>query len=384
MVNYSEIERQEIRRNVRVGDNRELIWHLQNSDLKGQGRIRNISTSGMLLETNGLFIPNNRCTFLFSTSLGIDNYVPKQGRVIWTKKKTEKENKYLCGVQFSEPAGFILAKLHRRVEQGIKKVKLGKLSKQISNFLFSFLILGLTGVVIWLSGSIYQDMVVANHQLIKTSSQQAALTRNYVSLYQQTQQKLQGALAQLTVTRNLYRQSRVELTEVTKELEATKAILSETELMLAQAKQNQADTTGLNEAELQKTRAELMNTVALLEEKNEQLLGEMGLINEKIAYYEGNIQSATEGKSLIRDYRLKLKNVKSKIRHFVKEAKLARVSALSEQDRIRLILGNNGFFIKDGQRIQVDEEKFNSATLDSAEGKTVSGNDVKIDVTFVD
>ncbi len=401
MVNFTELRSDDVRQNIRVEDKRRVVWHLQNSDLKGQGRVRNISSSGMLLETNGLFIPHNRCVFSFNTQLGIRNYIPKQGKVVWSKRKKGKANKYLCGVRFVEPAGFVLAKLHRRIELGIKKVKYLKITRQTSSGFLTFGIIALAGIVIWLSGSLYQDMYVTNHKMMNVSNQQATLTREYVTLYKDTQVKLQSALNELTQTRQLYQQSQSVLTDVTRELEATKAALAQTKNLLQKAKESSIEASRLNLVKLDQTKAklnneiagfhntiaELQNTVSLLEEKNIQLSGEMNSINSKLQYYEGNVKNITEGRTLIKTYRSKLKEVKAKVKHFRREASLARKSALKERDRARAIFGNNGFFVQNGVPVKVDQQKYDAGVFkktEKIEKTSVMPQNVRIDVQIVD
>lgn len=383
MTSINELRSENVRQNTRVKDRCRLYWHLQDSDIKGRGRVCNISTSGMLLETNGLFVPNNQNRFTFTTNLGIDNYIPKFGEIVWHRKKKDKKNGYLCGVKFVEPAGFVLSKLQRKIDHGLKKAKVMEVTETTSNALIAGGIIALAAIVVWLAAGIYQDMTVTNHSLIKSSNQQAVITQTYIGQLKETQLQLNSALDELASTRILYQESQSALGDITKELESTKAILAQTEALLVQARQGAIDSQILNERELLKTKAELMNTIVILEQKNVQLAGEMNVINSKLQYYEGNINNLDEGKLLIKEYRTKLRKVKRKVNHFRKEAKLTRIAALKERDRIRLILGNNGFFMKDGRSVRVDEQRYQDGILYSATQGAGKGN-VNIDVKIVD
>ena len=87
MVNKSDIIFNEARNNLRVKERRKIDWRVNDGDIQGRGQIRNISTSGMLLETNSNFIPTQGARFSFDTSLGHDNFIPQNGKLVMASKK---------------------------------------------------------------------------------------------------------------------------------------------------------------------------------------------------------------------------------------------------------------------------------------------------------
>ena len=65
------------RSNLRVKDRNRISWHIEGSDLKGKGRLRNISASGMLLEVDRSFNPEvNECTLTFDSQINGNNFIP--------------------------------------------------------------------------------------------------------------------------------------------------------------------------------------------------------------------------------------------------------------------------------------------------------------------
>ena len=64
-------------------------------------------------------------------------------------------------------------------------------------------------------------------------------------------------------------------------------------------------------------------------------------------------------------YHDKMNLVKSKIKDFRIEAKKVRTQALREMDRVRVLLGNNGYFVKNGEAVKVDIESYNSAVMNA-------------------
>ncbi len=57
MSNKSDVIYNEARNNLRVNENKSILWRVNDGDIKGKGQVKNISTTGMLLETNSNFVP---------------------------------------------------------------------------------------------------------------------------------------------------------------------------------------------------------------------------------------------------------------------------------------------------------------------------------------
>ncbi|MCA9407703.1 MAG: PilZ domain-containing protein [Candidatus Omnitrophica bacterium] len=391
MLNDNTIVFNDTRENLRVNERKSIQWHIKESALRGQGRIHNISTSGMLLETNSNFKPYDQCVFSFDTTLNHNNYIPQYGRLVWFKKKNFSGNRYLCGIKFVEPAEYVLTKLRQRVQRGLNSLtNLRRAHYVMSVLLFAGLV-SLIGFILWQSGLIYQNLTVSLQKMLSVSGSQSSLTREFSYRYEQSQLQLINVTQELESTKKLYQESEAMLNSVNKELQSTKKILAQTEALLAQAQINttnlSADLQSLQNANTQDAlakRQELENTVALLQEQNVQLKNEMTQLQQKLSEYSIDIKNTQEGKLLIKKFKGNIKDIKEKIGYFKAQAREVRIAARLEKDRIRSLIGNNGFFIKNGKRVEVDEEKYNAAVLDPAATSVApsSSGSVEIDVTF--
>lgn len=99
---------------------------------------------------------------------------------------------------------------------------------------------------------------------------------------------------------------------------------------------------------------ELEKTIALLEERNATLLAQMDTLREKGPDWDAEIQSVQDGKNYLSKYSDWIRKVKRRIRTIKHEAFQERVEARKEQDRIRSLLGNNGYVIRDGRMLPMD------------------------------
>ena len=100
-LNQLDMRLDENRIDLRVKDKTRIQWKLEGQDVEGQGKVHNISASGMLLEMNTGVIPNDGCSISFGSEAS--DYIPQNGRLVWQKKKRFSKGKCLCGVEFVEP-----------------------------------------------------------------------------------------------------------------------------------------------------------------------------------------------------------------------------------------------------------------------------------------
>ncbi|MGE0267757.1 MAG: PilZ domain-containing protein [Candidatus Omnitrophota bacterium] len=440
MGSKSSIIYNEARNNLRIKESRNIFWRVNDGDIKGKGQIRNISTTGMLLETNSNFIPTDGCRFSFDTSLGHDNFIPQNGKLVWHRKKIFSKNKYLCGIRFVEPGEYVLTKLRFRVQKGIKKIASTRRLKRATNAILILLMISMTVYIAWEANNIYRDLNITNQRMLDNSQQQALITQSYATRLDTTQMQLTSVSEELEATKILYQESQGILGEVRVDLELTKAVLADTEQLLEQTKvdlrktQTELVTSKSDIADMQsklaatqskvvvdqssteemaarinsieKSRAaaktEFENTIALLEEKNKQLTEQMAQFQGQLILMSADkIQSTQEGQNLLERYQKEINLVKAKLSHFRQEAKQIREDALKERDRVQLALGNQGYFMREGKSVQVDLEKYNNAGLYPAQSmESVAGmsvpepamevqtkptpRKVEIDVTFVE
>lgn len=378
----------DFRRNARVKNRSRLSWHIKDSELMGQARVLNLSSSGMLIEANSALEPNIN-SFLSLNSLSAKrNYFPQFGRIVWSKRIHAFKDKILFGVEFVNPSKEVCVRLTKAINRGLTKAGLLRNMGSMMEAVFVLAIIALIAYVMWLSTSIYSDLSRSSDSMLLTGNQQAALTQNYASMYARSQQEVLQASSKLNLVNNELNLVNGELAStsqlletVNAELDSTKVVLAQTETMLAQAQSDLKSMQALNLKKINAVKAELNATIVALQEESLLLSTEMQHLTHKIDYYEGNVLNMDEGSSLIEFYREKMAAVKSRIKGFKLEATAARTAAQKEQERVKMILGNNGYLMRDGKQVVVDMEKYNAAILDeagAAKGK------VSVNVDFVE
>jgi len=366
------------RANLRVKDRNRVKWHIDNTDLGGKGRLKNISVSGMLLETDKSFQPeNDECTLTFDSPLNGGNFIPQKGRVVWRKKKGFANRGSLCGVEFINPSEDVVLNLRKRVQLGILRFTNARRAKSIASFLLSMAMIAMAGYILWLGSQVYQGVDESNRTMLSTASQQAAVTRTYADQLNAKKVELASVGIELDKTRALYQESTTMLQSVTADLNATKAVLAETKQLLANSQSEISQIKELSAKKIEALQAKLEKTITEMNEKNRLLESEMFELQEKLSYLEGNVADMEEGKALISLYKSRTKLVKKKIKTFKKQAKETRIDAFKERDRIRSALGNNGYLVREGKDVKVDYEKFEAAGSSSADK-------VSIDVEIVE
>ncbi len=395
------------RGNLRVKENKPVSWKSKEGKGIGHGRVRNISLTGMLLETDTVIDSNEHGIFSFNFSSAQNGYIPETGRIVWKRKKKFSRNKHLCGIEFLEPNESSLNGLRDKVQDGIKRFTTQRKWKMFLNVLFITGIMGLTAYSLWMGVEVYQNMNASTQRMIHVAGDQAALTRNYGILQKETEQNLDNVTEELILTteqltsvqqelnktQQLYKEGKGMLQGVSKDLETAKAALAQTEQMLTQARADNKTFKGDRQAlkelygkRMVEMKVEMNNTIALLQEKNIKLTSEMTTLQGQLAYYGGDVKNMDEGKSLLKLYRSRMKLVKSKIKYFKQEVREVRKTALKERDSIQSLLGNNGYFMKNGETVKVNEKQYQLATLEAEDSvntkKVQPERKVKIDVTF--
>jgi len=353
----------ELRKSVRIKDRGKISWHIDGSEFMGEGKIRNISSTGMQMETKSVFSPTDEATFTFNPLMQKSNYIPQKARLIWHKKANSKENAAtICGFEFVDVPQDVFHVLSDKIARTVKRAKYLLGLNKVVSFLLILAILGLICFSIWLSGLIHTGLTSSNSQLVGATEQQAGL-------YNKSQ-------AELMSSQKMFQESQDMLSGVNADLSSTKSILAETQQLLEQARAENSLTQG----EYAKAKADLEAKVAALESQNSDVSREMQDLQTRLSFYDGDISSMGEGKSLLKLYKQRVKEVKTKIKGFKKEAHRARISAMRERDRVRALIGNNGFLVKDGKTVEVDMEKYNALSSQGLEQK----KNVEIDVNFVD
>lgn len=374
---------------MRVKENRVVHWQAINGDTRGKARIRNISESGMLLQTRSDFKPYDHCVFSFDADMGMKNYIPQTGRLVWSRRNTLSPDGHDCGVQFIEPSDFVRERLQRRVDRGVYRQKIRKVAGKISGVFLILAFFCLTAFALWLQQDVVRNVKATSVQMLAVADQQAGLYRHVGAKYLQSQADLLAANQELSIIRKDFLENQGMLKSVSNELSVIKVVLAETQAALARSKENFTVLTDVAETEIRSRQSEFETAMALLTEKNQQLVKELKNLDQQLLFSVGNVQTQEEAEQWLETYRTRMLKIKQKINHFRRQAKNIRLDAQKEMDRIKMVLGNNGYFMKNGNTVVVDQVKYDSVTahnLDNILNSSVSsvGNPEQIAPRKVD
>ncbi|MDP8213255.1 MAG: PilZ domain-containing protein [Candidatus Zapsychrus exili] len=375
MNNHSGVVLNDARTNLRIQEKSRIKWYLHDSDLNGSARVHNISSSGMLIETDSDLTPADNSVFSFEPLSKKGDYIPDRGKIVWHKSKRFKKNNNICGIEFFDVKEDVSSKLFKRIQSGMNRLKRIKMARMLFSALLFLAIVSLTVYILWLGGEIYKNVSKSSSKMLGVTIKQASLTQNYSELYQKSQVKLVGMTSELSSTKGV-------LSSVAQDLSAAKKALLETETLLLSAQDNNSKLS--KDFENFKIRSDEMKTeftkkIASLEETESQINYEMIILQNQLRYYSGDVDNIEEAKELTSIFKQRMKLVKRKIKNFKREANRAKTAAFKERDMIKSLLGNNGYFVKNGQNVEVDIEKYNA--LDSGKSMNSKGK-VNINVDF--
>ncbi|MBI4308767.1 MAG: PilZ domain-containing protein [Candidatus Omnitrophica bacterium] len=90
----------ENRRHLRIREITDVRWVVLGKDVAGEGKVFNISTSGLLLQTDAQFDPR-RSGVLYIDAHGEAplEFGPKKGKIVWFRSMPSRPG-YQCGVEF--------------------------------------------------------------------------------------------------------------------------------------------------------------------------------------------------------------------------------------------------------------------------------------------
>jgi hypothetical protein len=346
------------RKDLRIDENERLSWRIKYKQRDGEARVRNISASGMQIETDVIFDPKEECILSFDSNLGEDNYIPQVGRLVWQRKNRFSRGKYSCGIKFLDADEHVLGRMRQRVQKGVDRfLKRRRITTAVGSAL-CFVFAALIGYIVWFSGVIYQDVTRTNQNLIGVSGQQAVLTQNYIRMYRVSEANLADKTAKLDIANRIIEENRVALALFSKELEATGALLDRTEMMLTDANVRNAELNN-----------EILALQAQVEAQMAKDKSDAALVSVQLSMAE---------------YRMKLQDIKNQMRQLKIKEHAARVAAQAEIDTQRMQLGNNGFLVKQGQIVQVNQDQYNRIDTMTAPAPIAAqpGRKAEINVTF--
>lgn len=306
--------RSEKRHSPRIKETLPISWHIKDQGTSGSGRIRNISDSGMLMESGTDMALSESGVLSFESALsGAGDFLPSLGKIVWSRRNSSR---FLCGIAFVEPAQDVLLKLREKIQSTIIKLEGVEKMKSILGIILIVAMVAITSFIL---------------------IQQTAIRENY----QQASDLLSSAF---TTQAGLY-------TKVSKDLSETRTVLTQTQTILEEAqKQNallQNEVTALN------TRQQVLdNQIVLLQDENTKLTQELGVLKDKLRPFDGEVASLDDGKSFNKIVRNRLREIKVNIGSLKRKAHEAMVAAQKERDRIALEQGNRGYLVKDSQVVK--------------------------------
>ena len=96
------------RRHLRIRQFMDVAWSMPGEDITGQGKIINISNSGLLLEIDDSFKPLDHSVLAIDPEI-VDERPPflnKKGKVVWFRRIQNPRYAYLCGLEFLKDQAF--------------------------------------------------------------------------------------------------------------------------------------------------------------------------------------------------------------------------------------------------------------------------------------
>jgi archaellum component FlaC len=340
----------EQRQSFRIKENVPVRWQIKDSRLSGEGRVLDISSSGMLFEAHTPFPPIDRCVFLVENMQKRQpQFVPAMGRLVWSKRKRFQGNKFLCGVEFIEPAAEVMETLKKRVHSRISRIARGHTFRSVVSVI-------LVAVMTAMSVYIIQTHLDQN-QILQSSHQQM------ISAYD-------GQVALTKMLNKELEESRLLLAQTNDLVAKLQADNDRLKTVMANAQSELGDMSNA-QAELDTSIAQLNTNIAKLKEENEKLAVDLATLNEQMNFLKGNVDNIKDAKTWIAQNKIRIKTVKNKIRAFKREAALAQKAAQLEKDRLGLLYGNNGFFVRDGAPVVPASDYQNPK------------KNIKVDVQFV-
>jgi len=220
----------------------------------------------------------------------------------------------------------------------------------------TIVMLGLTVYVLYIQSENYKTLEMSSEMALSSGSKQAENYRYYVREYS-------TAKDQLDETQTRLSKMTMELELVSKELASTKNMLSETEALLAQAQEENKVLKGDPQAmaNMQKLLGNqsvvAARNIDTLKKQNEEYDNELMRLKGDLTNFQANVGDVRQGRSLIVEMKQKIREVKERMRLLKKEAAEARVAAQKERDRQLILLGNNGYLIKDGELVTAEKGK---------------------------
>lgn len=107
----------EWRRNPRVKEIIPIHWKMVRQESQGEGVIRNISISGLMVEVDEHFKPTDNGLFTLDVvSSGMSHLIPQDVKLVWYSRVMADKMRQFCGMKFVHATGPVLTRLVEHVE----------------------------------------------------------------------------------------------------------------------------------------------------------------------------------------------------------------------------------------------------------------------------
>jgi hypothetical protein len=92
------------RRHVRLRDDISVRWRIEQNGREGEGTIRNLSISGLLLESPSLVMPPKEADFTLE-AMEPDKapFISCRAKFVWGRRALSEQPYYFCGLAFVDP-----------------------------------------------------------------------------------------------------------------------------------------------------------------------------------------------------------------------------------------------------------------------------------------
>ena len=90
----------ENRHHFRLREFLDVTWKVVGQEVSGEGLVVNISSSGLLLQTDKVFRPSDPCVLSIESGSEALPFGPKKGKIIWFRRIHTPQERFQCGVQF--------------------------------------------------------------------------------------------------------------------------------------------------------------------------------------------------------------------------------------------------------------------------------------------
>ncbi len=348
----------EERKNFRVRDRVPIKWAAASGG-SGAGRVRDISTSGALIETDTSHpIVDGTVISLKQQVDDQGEFLPTQAKVVWSKPRGFLKRGVVVGVEFTDSPDSQTDLLKERIEKKMKTLRAVNRALGIIAVILFIIMFALIGVLLFQRSVISRTVVTSNAIMLSASEKQAKL--------------YQDLLGQFRALQSVYVKLQIEYV-------TTKGVLAQTEGLLAEANrqyaQAQNEISNLRNSLAAAKIGTLSDNIAALTAQRDSLRDDLRSLQEEIRLVAAENPQEFQEQTALYESRadaidLKMQNLKydtllakikdqqneivvskKRIRDLKVEAALVKRETQQKKNEIALAQGNHGFVTKDGKAV---------------------------------